>query len=84
MMWTGAKNGRLLELAAKEKFDALLSLDSGIPYQHNLSTLPCSVIILHSKSNKISDLQPLLTELRDCLASLSPNNIAHIGGLDLP
>jgi hypothetical protein len=44
--WLSVSNGRLLQLAADAGFDALVTLDSGVPYQQNLATLPVGVVIL--------------------------------------
>jgi predicted nuclease of predicted toxin-antitoxin system len=79
MGWSGVKNGELLRLAADDGFDALLSLDSGLAYQHNLQTLPCSVLIIRAASNRISDLQPLLNELLDALISIKPMTLVRVG-----
>jgi hypothetical protein len=34
--WSGLKNGELLAQAAASGFDALLTMDSGVPYQQNV------------------------------------------------
>jgi predicted nuclease of predicted toxin-antitoxin system len=78
MGWKGLKNGELLERAAKEGFDALISLDAGIPHQHNPVSLPCAVVILSSKSNKLTDLLPQVTPLLNALAALKPGSVTHI------
>lgn len=43
MGWAGIKNGALLRLA-DAKFDALLTVDQGIEYQHNFSGLKISIL----------------------------------------
>lgn len=72
MNWHGMKNGRLLNLASRSGFDALLTLDAGIPYQQNLRDLPCAVVIIKAESNKLTDLQGILTKLLNSLSSLQP------------
>jgi predicted nuclease of predicted toxin-antitoxin system len=79
MGWGGIANGQLLALAAGQGFDALITLDSGIFHQQNPATLPCSVVIIKVKSNKLSDIQPLLTELLNALASLAPQTVVEVG-----
>ena len=79
MGWCGIKNGQLLRRATDGGFDALLSLDSGIAFQHNLKSLPCAVVIIRAKSNKLADVQAVLTELLDALLTLSPRTIIHVG-----
>jgi hypothetical protein len=78
MGWKGIKNGQLLALAGNNGFDALITTDSSIERQQNLSTLPVAVVILHAPSNDIDDLKPLLPALHNVLASLSARTIAHV------
>jgi len=79
MNWSGIKNGELLQRAADDGFDALLSLDAGIPCQQNLRTLPCSIVIIRAASNRLGDLMPLLTELLMALENLKPAAIVQVG-----
>jgi|SRR6185437_2073752 len=78
MGWAGVKNGQLLSLAAAQGFDALLTLDSGIFDQQNASSLPCSVVIIKAKSNKLNDLQPVLSNLLNALSLLKPKTIISV------
>ncbi len=61
--WDSKKNGELLALAEKE-FDVLLTTDRGIPHQQDLSRFDLEVVVLSAKSNLISDLEPLMAEVR--------------------
>jgi len=78
MGWSGVKNGELLQRAAGDGFDALLSLDSGLAHQQNVQTLPCSLVIIRAASNRITDHLPLLTQLLDALMSSNPKSIVHV------
>ncbi|HXE51942.1 MAG TPA: DUF5615 family PIN-like protein [Tepidisphaeraceae bacterium] len=78
MGWNGIQNGELLARAAANGFDALLTLDSGIQFQQNLSNLACAVVVLHAKSNRMADVRPLLDELRRALGALIPRSIVHL------
>lgn len=78
MGWSGLRNGQLLERAARDGFDAVVTLDTGIEHQHNLMQLPCAVVILHAPSNKLEDLKPLVSPLLDSLATLSPRSVQHV------
>ena len=49
MGWAGIKNGALLKLADGQ-FDALLTVDQGIEYQHNFSGLTISLIVMLAAS----------------------------------
>jgi hypothetical protein len=61
--WDSKKNGELLILAEKE-FDILLTTDRGIPHQQDLSRFDLEVVVLSAKSNRLSDLEPLMAEVR--------------------
>lgn len=77
--WSGIKNGALLARAAASRFDALLTMDSGVPYQQNVATLPIAVIMLSAASNDIDDLLPLVPNVLDELRNLKPRTVIRIG-----
>jgi predicted nuclease of predicted toxin-antitoxin system len=79
MKWTGIENGELLELAAKNGFDALITKDNGMPYEHNAATLPCAIIVLQAPSNALADIEPLVPRILVQLNSLAPMTIVRIG-----
>jgi len=58
--WAGIKNGELLELAAADGYDALISADKNMSYQQNNNLLPISVVVLHVLRLRIEDLAPLI------------------------
>lgn len=78
MKWSGIGNGRLLKLAADQGFDALVTNDNGMPYEQNLATIPCAIVVLHAPSNALSDIQPLVPALLDALRILQPRSIVRI------
>jgi hypothetical protein len=78
MGWSGTKNGALLATAAAFGFDAMVTMDSGVPYQQNVTTIPLSVVVLVAPSNDIDDLLPLVPALRATLAGLPPKSIRYV------
>jgi predicted nuclease of predicted toxin-antitoxin system len=78
MKWKGIENGNLLALAASNGFDALVTKDSGIEYEQNLTQLPCSVIILEAESNSLAHIRPLLPALQNALLNLSPRQVTRV------
>lgn len=78
MGWAGIKNGALLRLA-DAKFDALLTVDQGIEYQHNFSGLKISILVMMAASNDVDDLRPLLPGVEAALASLRTGEIMRVG-----
>jgi hypothetical protein len=76
--WRGRKNGDLLTLAAG-RFDAFITVDTGIEYQQNLASLAVGVIALRARSNRIEDLRPLMPRVRQALATLGPGRWVAVG-----
>src|SRR4051794_30574049 len=76
--WRGIRNGALIERAATEGFDALITFDSGIEYEQNLSALPCSVILLVAETSSLEHLTPLIPKLLIELAHLRPKSFIRI------
>ncbi len=74
----GINNGKLLALAAADGFAALLTTDQSLDYQQNVTSLPCSVVILIAKSNKLDDLLPLVPRLLIALTNLAPKTVVRI------
>jgi len=62
MGWTTIKNGELLKLAASQ-FDVFLTVDRNLSYQQNLLAFSIAVVVLHAKSNRLADLEPLVPVL---------------------
>lgn len=79
MGWAGIKNGTLLKLADLQ-FDALLTVDQGIEYQHNFSGLKISILVMLAASNDVDDLFPLMPGVEEALASLQTGEIMRVGG----
>src|SRR5580658_8429431 len=66
--FSGKKNGILLGLAEANGYEVLVTLDRGIESQQNLRGRRISVLVLRSKSGRLKDLIPLVS---DCLKALS-------------
>jgi predicted nuclease of predicted toxin-antitoxin system len=79
MKWNGIENGELLELAAKSGFDAMLTKDNGMPYEQNVGSLPCALVVLKAPSNALRDLQPLVPDILTQLPLLASRSISRIG-----
>jgi len=77
--WSGVKNGKLLALASGQ-FDVFVTADRNLQYQQNLAVLPLAVVVLVAYDNRLPTLLPLVPELLDCLAKLSPNSLVRVGG----
>ncbi len=74
-------NGELLDLAGSE-FDALVTLDTNLRYQQNLTGRPIAILVLRARSNRLSDLRPQFSSCAKALQSIKPGEIIHVGETD--
>jgi predicted nuclease of predicted toxin-antitoxin system len=78
MKWNGVENGELLTLAAADGFEAVITKDTGMPYEQNTQTLPCSIVVLEAPTNELDDIRPLIPALLICLQALPPRSFARV------
>ena len=60
MKWNSLKNGELLKSLNENNFDALITSDKNIIYQHNLSKYLFRFIIISASDNQYETLLPLV------------------------
>jgi predicted nuclease of predicted toxin-antitoxin system len=75
----GKKNGDLLRAAEDAGYQALLTVDQGIPQQTNLLRGKIAILMLVAPSNQIEDLLPLVPDILVVLESLRPGQVIRIG-----
>ena len=63
MGWAGCSNGELLRLAVEHGFGALVTVDQGFAYQHNVRDLAIPVVIMTASRTRMQELLPLVPEL---------------------
>ncbi|MGK7880863.1 MAG: DUF5615 family PIN-like protein [Crocosphaera sp.] len=80
MGWSGKKNGELLRLMSQNDFTILLTTDQNLRYQQNLQQIGIAVIVLVAPSNKLSDLLPLIPDVRNVLNSVTTGEVIEIRG----
>jgi hypothetical protein len=76
MGWTTIKDRELLALAMS-RFDVFVTVDRNLSFQQNLAPLPITVFVLHAKTNRLSDLKPLVPGLLAAIET-APRGVAHI------
>lgn len=76
--WDGIKNGQLLLLLRENKFDAWIVVDKSIPYQQNLSNLPCLIIVLNIYRNTLKHLLPLIPKISEVLQKENNSKVVVI------
>ena len=74
----GKKNGELLRAAELAGYEVLLTVDQGIPYQHNLAGQRLAIITISSQTNQLDDLLPLVDAILDVLGSIGPGEIVAV------
>jgi hypothetical protein len=76
--WKGTKNGHLLSRAASEGFEAFITTDRAIPAQQNLAAMYMITVVLHSGTNSLDELRPLIPEVLRQLQSAKPGSVIAI------
>jgi hypothetical protein len=77
MGWASIANGELIRLAEAE-FDVFITVDRGILYQQNLRSTVLGFILLHTKSNRLEDLVPLVPKVLATLATIKAGDIVQL------
>lgn len=74
MGWAAITNGELLALASAQ-FDVFVTVDRNLAFQQNVDELPVAVIVLRAKSNRLSDLRPLVHNLLAMVESVERGKV---------
>jgi len=75
--WAGLKNGALLTEAQKS-FDVLLTMDSNIAHQLDLSRFHIALIALNARSNRLADTRPLIPKVLAILVTVRPGTLTVV------
>lgn len=75
--WQGTKNGRLLQLAEQE-FDAFITMDKGIEFQQNRRIGRLILVILFARTNRYTDVKPLIPTVETALSHAKPGQLIHV------
>ena len=75
--WGGKENGKLIE-AAQREFDALVTMNRGIPHQQNLTGVDLVIVLLEARSNRLSDLTPLVEGAEAALSKARPGEAVRV------
>ena len=75
--WAGLKNGRLLARAQTD-FDVLITMDSSMVSQQNLSKVKIAIVALHARSNRLADTSPLMPKVLALLPTLKPGKVVKV------
>ena len=77
--WGSKENGELIE-AAQREFDALVTMDQGIPHQQNLQGVNLVIVLLEAPSNRLIDTGSLVEKVEAALAEAHPGEVLRVQG----
>lgn len=80
MQWRGVKNGALLKRAADEKFDVVLTVDTGLDESLRSSGAHIGVILIRAGKTDLRFLLPLVPAVKDALRRIRPAEFITVGG----
>lgn len=78
MGWATVENGALLTLAS-EHFDVFVTVDRNLYFQQNLGELPIAVVVLRARTNRLTDLRPLVPNLLMAIDEARPGIAVFVG-----
>jgi predicted nuclease of predicted toxin-antitoxin system len=76
--WTDALNGELLALAESNGFDVLLTADSKILAQQNISNREIAILVLRAFNNRLATHAEMLNEIHRALSDIKPGHTVEI------
>lgn len=75
--WAGVANGALLARIGGA-FDCFITVDKNLPAQNLVSALSFGVIVLHTSSNRLQSLRPLVPDILAALGDIQPGQLILI------
>lgn len=76
--WAGLKNGELLS-RAQHQFDVLITMDTGLDHQQDLTRFRIAVLALRARTNRLTDTRPLMPRVLAALTALKPGTFTLLG-----
>ena len=74
----GKPNGELLRAAEQAGYEALLTVDQGIPHQGNAAGRKLAVLVIRSRTNQLEDLLPRVDAILNALDTIQPGETAVV------
>ena len=78
--WSGKKNGELLGLAENE-FDVLITIDTNLRYQQNLTGRKIAIVLVLAPSNRLQILRARFSACAHALETIGPGDFVEVGDL---
>lgn len=77
--WKGLKNGALIAQMAAAGFTGMLTVDRNMNFQQNFRDAELFIVLLVARSNRLSDLLPLMPAARRVLGNIKPREFVQVG-----
>jgi predicted nuclease of predicted toxin-antitoxin system len=76
--WADVLNGELLTLAEENGFNVLLTADTNIKSQQNLSNRQISILVLRAFNNRLATHAEMIEDLHEALAKIQSSEIIEV------
>jgi len=76
--WSGIKNGDLLRRAHRV-CEVFITLDRNLEFQQNIKNLPFGLVVVHARSNRMSDLTPQIPSILVAASRVAPGMVEKAG-----
>lgn len=76
--WQALSNGDLLYQAESEGFAVLLTGDTNLSYQQNISGRSIALVILRAFDNRRKTHQPMMAEVLEVLETIQPGQVVEV------
>lgn len=78
--WLRLRNGVLLRAAVSAGFTVILTADSKLRYQQNLTRIGIAAVVVIRFRNRIEDLRPLIPQIINAIATAERGQVVEIAG----
>ena len=78
--WHGVRNGNLLQFAADNRFEVIVTVDKNMPYQQNIAGRPFALIVLDTHPVNYANLAACVPALKIQLSAITPGGVYVIDG----
>ena len=76
--WSGKKNGELLNLA-ENNFDVLITIDTNLRYQQNLTGRKIAILLVVARSNRLEFVSAHFAACARALETIKPGDFVQVG-----
>ena len=77
--WLGRRNGDLLRAMAAAGFTHFVTVDRNLMFQQNVGAAGVALIVVHARTNRITELRPLMVAVAEALPTAAPGQVVHVG-----